>query len=117
MGVCRQIKNYSRHHEWVGNLFSLIAVTLIFATVWVSLEFYLEIASWLSGNPVFHGAILAAVIALEILVIVALLSIGSSRADEEEERCFASFSGRRGESLGVFRSWLHHMENVGKKHR
>jgi len=50
-------------------------------------------------------------------VIVALLSIGSSRADEEEERSFASFSGRRGESLGVFRSWLHHMENVGKKHR
>ena len=56
MGVCRQIKNYSRHHEWVGNLFSLIAVALIFATVWATLEYYLAVASWLSGNPVLHGA-------------------------------------------------------------
>ncbi len=117
MSVCRQIRSYSRHHEWVGNLFSLVAVVLIFATVWATLEYYLAITSWLSHNPVINGAILAAAIALEILVIVALLSIGSSRADEVEERCFASFTGRRGESLSLFRSWLHHMENVGKKHR
>ena len=117
MGVCRQIKTYSRHHEWVGNLFSLIAVVLIFATIWATLEYYQIVASWLGRNPVLHGALLAAAIAVEVLLIVALLSIGSARADEEDEKCFASFTGRRGESLGLFRSWLHHMENVGKKHR
>ncbi len=117
MGVCKRIKSYSRHHEWVGNVFSLLAVALIFATVWVSLEYYPQAASWLSLNPVLHGAMLAGAIAMEAVLIVMLLAIGSSRADEEEEHCFASFTGRRGESLGFFRSWLHHMENVGKKHR
>jgi len=117
MGVCRQIRNYSRHHEWVGNLFSLVAVALIFGTVWASLEYYQMVASWLGKNPVLHGSLLAVGIALEVLLVLLLLAIGSSRADEEDEHCFTSFSGRRGSSLGLFRSWLHHMENVGKKHR
>ena len=117
MGICRQIRSYSRHHEWVGNLFSLLAVVLLFAVIWASLEYYLAIAAWLARNPVLHGTLLAAAIALAALLLLALLSIGSSRADEEEERCFASFSGRRGSSLNLFRSWLQHMENVGKKHR
>jgi chromate transport protein ChrA len=117
MGICRQIRGYSRRHEWVGNLFSLAAVALIFATVWGSLKYHQLLIAWLSHNPVLNAALLAAAIAFEALLIVLFLAIGSSRADEEEEHCFASFKGRRGESLGLFRSWVSHMENVGKKHR
>jgi len=119
MSVSRQIRDYSRHHEWVGNIFSLVAVVLIFGTIWASLSYYPAIASWLGHNPVLHGALLAGALALEVLLILVLLSIGSTRAGEEDERSFATFSGRRnsGSPLSFFRSWLHHMENVGKKHR
>jgi hypothetical protein len=119
MGVCRQIQQYSSHHEWVGNLFSLLAVGLIFGTVGLSLQFYADIAVWLDQNLVFHGVLLAGALVLDLVLIMACLAIGSSRADEEDKPCFATFQGRRagGSPFAVFSAWLQHMENVGKKHR
>jgi len=119
MGICREIRTYSNHHEWVGDFFSLIAVTLLFGTVGISLWYYQEIAAWIGENVVFHGALLAGALAADILLIVAFLAIGSARAGEESESCFGTFQGRRGGAspIDAFRSWLHHMEHVGKKHR
>lgn len=119
MGVCRQIRTYSSHHEWVGNLFSLFSVVLIFGTVWASLHYYQTLSHWVAENPVVHALLLAAALALDVFLIIAFLAIGSARADEENQGCFTTFKGRRsgGSPIDVFRSWLHHMENVGKKHR
>jgi hypothetical protein len=119
MGICRKVRVYSSHHEWVGNLFSLLAVVLIFGTVWASLRFYRDIAVWTAENMVVHAAIMAGVLALDVLLILAFLSIGSARADAENEKCFSTFKGRRngGSPLSAVRNWLHHMEHVGKKHR
>ena len=119
MGVCRKIRVYSNHHEWVGNIFSLLAVVLVFATVWASLTYYRELFAWISANPVLHTPLLICALVANVLLILAFFSIGSQRADEDDESCFATFKGRRsgGSPLDAFRSWLHHMENVGKKHR
>lgn len=119
MGICRQMRVYSSHHEWVGNLFSLLAVVLIFGTVWGSLQYYQQLEAWIHQNVVLNTAILVAALVTDVLLILAFLAIGSSRAEEEDESCFATFKGRRsgGSPISAFRSWLHHMENVGKKHR
>jgi hypothetical protein len=48
------------------------------------------------------------------------LSIGSARYDETDEGCFHTFPGRRtgtGSVGMMFNSWLHHIEQVGRKHR
>ncbi len=119
MGICRQVRNYSSHNEWVGNFFSLIAVALIFATVWASLHYYLDLMTWIRDNPLVNSTLLVAGFAVDAFLIMACLSIGSARADEEDESCFATFQGRRSGAspISAFRIWLHHMENVGKKHR
>ena len=119
MGICRNVRVYSSHHEWVGNLFSLLAVALIFGTVWVSLQYYQQIEAWITENIALHTALLVAALVADVLLILTFLGIGSARAGEEDESCFATFPGRRsgGSPIDAFRSWLHHMENVGKKHR
>jgi hypothetical protein len=119
MGICRQIRAYSSHHEWVGNIFSLLAVILFFATVWFSLQYYGRIAEWLATDVLPHTVLLVGGLVIDVFLILGLLAVGSARADEEDQRCFATFRGRRGggSPIDAFRNWLLHMENVGKKHR
>lgn len=119
MGICKQVRTYSSHHEWVGDIFSLMAVVLVFGTIWAGLQFYQEIGAWIAHDPVPHTALLVAALMADVMLILALLAIGSARAGEEDESCFATFPGRRngGSPIDAFRSWLHHMEHVGKKHR
>ncbi len=119
MGIGRRIRTYSSHHEWVGNIFSFLAVVLIFATVWATLYYYLDLMTWIRSNPLIYTPLLVAGLVVDALLIMVCLSIGSARADEEDERSFATFQGRRSGAspIGAFRIWLHHMENVGRKHR
>lgn len=119
MTVCKDIKSFSRKHEHIADFFSLLAVALLFASVWATVEFYDFIADWLRHDALLHGAILMAVLVLDVALILGFLAVGSSRLGEDNEKCFGTFQGRRnsGTPLGAFRAWLHHMENVGKKHR
>ncbi len=119
MGFCRRVRTFSMHHEWVGNLFSLLAVVLLFATIWVSLQYYREIGSWISARPLVNAMLLGLGLIVEGLLFLGLLALGSARPGDEDERCFATFPGRRNgpSPLDPFRHWLRHIENVGKKHR
>jgi hypothetical protein len=120
MGMCRRIRSYSSHHEWVGNLFSLLAVVLMFGSIWATLQYYSELASWVSTRPLLHVPALVGALVAEVLLIITLLAIGSARADETPDKgCFATFQGRRsgGSPIAALRNWVLHMENVGKKHR
>jgi hypothetical protein len=121
MGICRSVRVYSSHHEWVGNVFSLIGVALLFGTVWATLQYYEEISDWLAIDAVVHTSLLVAALVVDVLLIFAMLAIGSTRAGEEDKNCFATFRGRRsgggGSPIDAIRNWLLHMENVGKKHR
>ncbi len=119
MTVCKDIKKFSRTHEHVADLFSLLAVALLFATVWVVLEYHQVLLEWWRHNMVVNSVILVGVLVLDVFLVLAFLAVGSARFGEDE-RCFGTFRGRRGargEPFGVFFAWLHHMENVGKKHR
>jgi len=119
MTVCRDIKTFSRTHERIADFFSLLAVALLFASIWVFLEYYPLIMDWLRANPLLNGALLVGALVVDVLLILGLLAVGSARYGSDEERCFGTFRGRRNSSspVSLFGAWVKHMENVGKKHR
>jgi hypothetical protein len=119
MSVCKNVKTFSRTHEHTADFFSLLAVVLLFASIWAVTQYYQVVSVWLLHDVLLHGAILVAAVILDVFLIFALLTIGSARFGEDNERCFGTFAGRRNHtgSGGIFTSWLNHLESVGKKHR
>ena len=119
MTVCKEIKTFSRAHEHIADLFSVLAVVLIFATVWSVLKYHQVLLEWWNQNMAMNSAILVGALVLDVFLVLGFLAVGSARFAEGDERCFGTFRGRRnqGTPFGAFRAWLHHMENVGKKHR
>ncbi|MEW7980804.1 MAG: cell division protein BolA [Candidatus Sedimenticola endophacoides] len=121
MPVCSNIRSYMRQHERVADLFSLLAVVLLFGSIWVAIEFQSEIIAWARANIILHGSAAILALVLDVFLIILFLNIGSARfSDESDETCFRTFRGRRhgGPSIGTaFGNWLDHMEQVSKKHR
>jgi hypothetical protein len=119
MSICKDVKTFTRTHERIADFFSLMAVALLFATIWAVTQYYQVVSVWLLHDILLHGAILVVALVVNVLLIVALLAVGSSRFGEVDERCFGTFKGRRNHTAagGLFSAWLNHMESVGKKHR
>lgn len=119
MTVCKGVKNFSRTHERIADFFSVLAVVLLFASIWALTQYYQVVSAWLLHDVLRHGAILIAAVVLDVLLVVALLAVGSARFGADDERCFGTFRGRRNHTGpgGLISTWLSHMENVGKKHR
>jgi hypothetical protein len=120
VAVCKEIKTFSRTHERIADLFSLGAVALLFASVWVTLEYHQAMIAWLRHDAVLHGTLLVAALALDVFLILGFLAVGSARFGADNEKCFGTFRGRRnhnGSPVGIVNAWINHMESVGKKHR
>jgi hypothetical protein len=119
MAVCNDLKEFSRTHEGIADFFSLLAVVLLFASIWGTLEYYQPVLHWVSGNLLVRTPMLMVALALNAFAILGLLAVGSARYGNDDERCFGTFLGRRGQhtARGPLSTWIRHMENVGKKHR
>jgi hypothetical protein len=121
MTVYSEIKGFGRHHEHIADFFSLLAVALFFATIWVAIQYQGVLFEWMQENIILHVPAMVLALCFDVLFIIALLAVGSSRfSDEEDDTSFRTFKGRRhgGPSVGTaFSNWLDHMEHVNKKHR
>lgn len=121
MTVCSRIKGYMRPYERVADFFSLLAVALLFSTIWAAIEYQGMIFEWTQDNIIVHGSALILALVVDVFLIFAFLNIGSARLSEgKEDACFGTFRGRRhgGTSIGtVFSNWIDHIEHVNKKHR
>lgn len=120
MTVCKDIQRFSRAHEHIADFFSLLALVLLFGSIWATIEFSPQVADWLRHDALLHSSLLVAALVVDVLLILGLLAVGSSRFGDDDERCFGTFRGRRhynGSPVRWFNAWLSHMENVGKKHR
>lgn len=120
MSFCSRIRGFSHQHEHVADLFSVLAVAVLFGTILGVANYHGVILSWTMENMVLHVPLLVLAIILDVTLIFLLLMVGTSRFGEEEEACFHTFRGRRhgGFSIGaVFHTWLDHVEHVNKKHR
>ncbi len=119
MSVCAHVKSYARQHEWVSDLFSILAVALLFGSIWVATVYQPEILGWIGHNAVLHTPLVVAALIMDVGLIFACLCIGSARCPEDQG-CFRTFRGRRHGAGGIgtlFRNWIHHIEQVGKSHR
>jgi hypothetical protein len=119
MTVCREIKHFSRSHERIADFFSLLALALLLATVWVVLSYHQQVLGWISTNVLLHMPLAVLALVLNVFLILGLLAVGSARFGGDNERCFGTFPGRRNfrSKRGLVGAWIAHMENVGKKHR
>jgi hypothetical protein len=120
MSICTTVKDYARRHEWLADFFSLLAVALLFASIWVLIDYHLTVLDWMHENVVLRVPVVIGAIALDVTLIFGLLCAGSQRCPTGSDDCFRTFRGRRhgGPSLYAgLQNWLHHMENVSKKHR
>ncbi len=120
MSVCKNLRSFTRRHEYIADFFSLLAVGLLFAAVWGILHYYALLSEWLKADILFHAPIAAIGGIGYIVLIFFLLALGSSRSTTDDERCFGTFKGRLhgAPSLGsAFRNWIEHIEHVGKRHR
>jgi hypothetical protein len=117
--VCKEIKSFSRTHERIADLFSLMAVVLLFGSVWAILTHYQQVLSWIAQDVLLHTALVVGALILNVALIFGLLAVGAARFSGDDERCFGTFAGRRNfkPKAGLIGSWIGHMENVGKKHR
>jgi hypothetical protein len=119
MTVCKNIKTFSRSHERIADFFSLLAIALLFTSVWATLEYHLLVLEWLQADSLVHGALLVIALGAIAFLILGFLAVGSARFGEDNERCFGTFRRRSnsGSPLDFFRAWVNHIESVGKKHR
>lgn len=120
MSLCSNVRQFSRKHEIIAGLSSLLAVALLFGAIGGVIYFQAVIFDWITDNPVIHMPLVVLAIVLLGFTVLGLLAVGSARFGEEDERCFGTFKGRRagsGTPWDALRNWLHHMEHVGKKHR
>jgi hypothetical protein len=120
MSVCKSLKGYSRKHERIADFFSLLAVVLLFGTLFMLLSNYAAIIGWIKTEAVIHVPLAIGILLTDLLFIYLCLNIGAARYAEDDEGCFHTFKGRRAGSgsIGImFSNWLHHMEQVGRKHR
>jgi phosphoglycerol transferase MdoB-like AlkP superfamily enzyme len=120
MSVCKNIKGYARRHEWMADLFSLLAILLLFSSLYLGAAYYHPLLSWIKGDALLHLPATTLLLLLDLFLILLFLNIGSARFGEENEGCFHTFRGRRTGSGSVglmINSWLHHIEQVGRKHR
>mgnify|MGYP000287761167 CR=1 FL=1 len=75
MAVCKNIKSFSRHHERLADLFSLLALTLLFGSIWATLRYHQAVTLWLQDNWVLHSALLVAALVADVFLILAFLAI------------------------------------------
>ncbi|CAK0757254.1 Cell division protein BolA [Gammaproteobacteria bacterium] len=96
MSVCQEIKTFGRAHERIADFFSLLAVGLLFGSLWAGLAYSEEILTWMLDNPPLHGSLTILALVMDVVFIMMLLAIGSARfGGGEDERCFSTFRGRR----------------------
>lgn len=115
------MKGFARRHEHIADFFSLLAVILFFTTIWLAIDFQSNLFGWIEQNILIRGPAVILALVTDVFAIFMLLNVGSTRfRNNADDHCFGTFRGRRhgGYSVGAaVRNWVHHIEQVNKKHR
>lgn len=120
MSVCKNIKRFTRKHEWLADMFALLAVAILFGSLYAVLAYHSFILNWLSQDLILNTPLVLGSFVLEIVLIFFLLNFSTVTYSDEDAGCFHTFRGRMAGSgsLGmIFSGWLHHLEYLGKRHR
>jgi len=120
MSVCKNIKGFTRKHEWLADLFALLAVAILFGSLYTVLAYHSPITNWLFQNMFMRAPVVVGSLLVEVMLIFFLLNISTVTDADDDQGCFHTFRGRHSGSgsLGkMFNGVLHHIEFLGKRHR
>jgi len=81
-------------HEWIADASSLIAVALLFGTIWAINHFHHVTLDWMTGHSILVNILAYAVLLLDVVLIVSLLCFGPN-CHANNKSCFSTFKGRK----------------------
>ena len=81
-------------HEWVADFSSLIAVFLLFGSVYLIMHYHNVTLEWMAHGSMLQTIIAYSAVLLDAVLIVSLLCFGPN-CHEHNKRCFGTFKGRK----------------------
>jgi hypothetical protein len=81
-------------HEWIADLSSLLAVILLFGTVWIIMRFHHVTLDWMLGHSLLENMLAYAILLFDVVLIVGLLCFGPN-CHANNKSCFGTFKGRK----------------------
>jgi flagellar biogenesis protein FliO len=81
-------------HEWVADFSSLVAVILLFASVYLIMRFHNVTLDWMTDGSMLQSLAAYAIVLIDAVLIVSLLCFGPS-CHEHNKSCFGTFKGRK----------------------
>ena len=116
--TCRTLRSFCLEHEWVRNGFAFFGAALFVTTIWVSIEYQLQILDWIRQNTLVNLAILGGVSAVNHTLMFGSLCLGFSDCSEADKNCMHAYRGR-GKGGPLYPEMIGFVDSLGKnpKHR
>ncbi len=111
--ACNGLRQYCIDHEWARNAFAFVGAALFVTTIWVSIDYQLEILEWVRENILINLAILGLVSAVNLTCMFGSLCLGFSECSEEDKNCLHAYRGR-GKGGPLFPDTAKFIDNMGK---
>ena len=94
--ITLETNEYSKvcKHEWIADISSLLAVILLFGTVWFIMRYHHVTLDWMLGHSLLENMLAYAILLFDVVLIVSLLCFGPN-CHANNKSCFATFKGRR----------------------
>ncbi len=81
-------------HEWVADFSSLVAVILLFGSVYLIMRFHNVTLDWMTDGTMLQTLGAYTILLLDAVMIVSLLCFGPT-CREHDKHCFGTFRGRK----------------------
>ena len=81
-------------HEWVADFSSLIAVILLFGSVYLIMRFHHVTLDWMTDGTMLQTISAYTIVLVDAVLIVSLLCFGPT-CREHNKSCFGTFKGRK----------------------
>ena len=81
-------------HEWLADVSSLIAVILLFGSVFAIMQYHTVTLEWMLGHSLLENVLAYAFVLFDAVLIVSLLCFGPA-CHANNKACFGTFKGRK----------------------
>ena len=111
--VAHAVRRYCLKNEWARNAAVIFGAGLFLATIWISIDFQIDILHWIRQNTLLNLALLVAVSAVNLSLIFGSLFLGFTECEVEESYRAHVYHGRRSGNpfLPGITRWMDHMGN------
>ncbi|MCP5371239.1 MAG: hypothetical protein H6907_05845 [Hyphomicrobiales bacterium] len=107
------MRRFCLKNEWARNAAVLFGAALFLGTIWISIDYQLEILHWIRQNMLLNLALLGLVSAVNLTLIFGSLFLGFTECHVEDQYRDHVYHGRRSGNpfLPGITRWMDHMGN------